>query len=254
MKRYIGILSLSLLMLMSCKKNDPITKLGSTNNEFASQLRVTYNNTRPAFGDTLVVSASTWQRDDKFQRVTIYETLIETIGFQLSLKNGTSIVTKTADESTLTLVDTLAKKAVAFEVKANDLDKYWVTSSSNYVINYSYKVEPKAGKYAEDASLITAMNDAEFAVLKGLLAYSITKNDYLAIFPAAPANHFTAANALTAVGMKNLRDNTTRAMLTVQVNSVKKIGNYNLTIDVNAVTPTNATTATTRTFDITLPQ
>ncbi|MNK10056.1 hypothetical protein D3C87_280700 [compost metagenome] len=256
MKRYIGILSISLLMLMSCKKNDPITKLGSTNNQFASQLRVTYNNTRPAFGDTLVVSASTWQRDDKFERVTIYETLVESVGFQLTLKNGTSLVTKTADESTLTLVDTLAKKAVAFEVKANDLDRYWVTSSSNYVINYSYKVEPKVGKYAADASLITAMNDAEFAVLKGLLAYSISRNDYTALFPAPPASHFTTGGTyvLSATGMANLRDNCTKAMLAAQVNSVKKIGSYNLTIDVNAVTPTQATTATTRTFDITLPQ
>lgn len=256
MKRYIGILSISLLMLMSCKKNDQITKLGSTNNQFAAQLRVTYNNTRPAFGDTLVVSASTWQRDDKFQRLTIYETLVESVGLQLALKNGTTIVTKAADESTLTLVDTLAKKKVAFEVKASELDKYWVTSTNNYVVNYSYKVEPKVGKYAEDSSIITAMNDAEFAVLKGLLAYSITRNDYTALFPSPPADHFTTGGTyvLTAKGMTNLRDNCTKAMLVAQFNSVKKIGNYNLTIDVNAVTPTNATTATTRTFDITLPQ
>lgn len=254
MKKYIGILSLCFLALLSCKKNDPITELGSTNNEFASQLRVTYNKTTPVFGDTLIVTASTWQRDDKFKHVAIYETIVESFGIQLVLKNGTSIVTKTADESTLTLVDSIAKKVVALQVNAGDLDKYWVTSSSNYVINHQYKVEPKIGKYLADASLITAMSDNEFAILKGLLAYTITRNDYLSLFPSAPTTHFTTGGTyvLSAAGMKNLRDNCTKALLTADVSTVKKIGNYSITIDVDAVTPTNTITAATRTFNITL--
>ena len=254
MKRYIGILSICLLALASCKKNDPITELGSTNNEFASQLRVTYNNTRPVFGDTLIVSASTWQRDDKFQKVAFYETLVENVGIQLTLKNGTSIITKTNDEATLVLVDSIAKKQVALEVKATDLDKYWVTSTNNYVINHPYKVERKTGKYPNDATLINGMSDNEFNTLKGLLAYTMTRNDYLALFPTAPTTHFTTGGTyvLSATGMKNLRDNCTRAMLVAIVNTIKKVGNYSITIDVNAVTPTNTITAATRTFDITL--
>lgn len=254
MKKYIGILSLCFLALASCKKNDPITELGSSNNQFASQLRVTYNNTRPAFGDTLIVTASTWQRDDKFKQVTFYETVVESFGIQLALKNGTSIVTRTNDESTLTLVDSIAKKSAVLDVQASELDNYWVTSSSNYVINHQYKVEPKVGKYASDATIITTMGDGEFATLKGLLAYTITRNDYLAIFPTAPASHFTTGGTyiLTAAGMQNLRNNCTKAMLAANVNTVKKVGNYSVTIDVNAVTPSNTITAATRTFDITL--
>lgn len=251
---YIGILSICLLVLTSCKKNDPITELGSSNNEFASQLRVTYNNTRPAFGDTLIISASTWQRDDKIQKLVIYETVVENIGLQLALRNGTTITTKTADESTLTLVDSISKKAVAFEVQAGDLDRYWVTTTNNYVVNYQYKVAPKVGKFSNDATLIDAINDVEFNILKGLLAYNITRNDYLALFPSAPTTHFTAGGTyvLTAAGMTNLRANCTKAMLIAVVNTIKKVGNYSITIDVNAVTPTNTITAATRTFDITL--
>ena len=254
MKKYIGILSLCLLVLVSCKKNDPITELGSSNNEFASQLRVTYNNTRPVFGDTLIVSASTWQRDDKIQKLVIYETVVESIGIQLVLKNGTTVTTKTADESTLTLVDSIAKKSAVLEVLSSELDKYWVTSTNNYVVNHQYKVLPKTGKYANDATLITSLADAEFNILKGLLAYSITRNDYLALFPGAPTTHFTTGGTyvLTAAGMTNLRTNCTREMLAADVNTIKKVGNYSITIDVNAVTPTNTITAATRTFDITL--
>lgn len=258
MKIYLSILSLCLLILVSCKKNDPITQLGSTNNEFASQLRVTYNKTRPAFGDTLIVTASTWQRNDKFKNIVIYETVVESVGLQLVLKNGTSLNTKTADESTLTLVDSISKKTIALNVQAADLDKYWVTSSNNYVINYQYKVDAKVGKFANDATLITSLGDSEFAILKGLLAYSITKNDYLALFPSAPTtganSHFTTGGTyiLSAAGMANLRANCTKAMLAADVNTVKKVGNYSITIDVNAVTPTNTITATSRTFDITL--
>lgn len=251
--KYIGFLIVC-LFIISCKKNDPISDLGGTNNEFASSLRVTYNNTKPVIGDTLIVSASAWQRDDKFQKVNIYETVVEAFGIKMTLKNGSSVLTKTADESTLTVLDSIAKKNVILEVKAADMDKYWVTATNNYVIPYSYIIKVKDGKYPNDPGMIEKLSDADFNVLKGILAYAINKNDYLLLFPGSPADHFatTGAYVLSQTGMNNLKQNLTKAGLKAAVQSIQKVGNYSLTIDVDAITPTNATTSTTRTFDIAL--
>ena len=251
--RYIAFLIVGLFM-MSCKKNNPISELGNTNGEFASELTVTYNNTKPAIGDTLVISASTWQRDDKFKKVNLYETVVESFGLQMTLNNGSSIITKTADESTLTVIDSIAKKSVILEVKDIDLDKYWATSTNNYVIRYPYIVKVKTGKYPNDASLINQLSDTDFSVVKGLLAYTITKADYLVFFPGSPTTHFTTGGtyALTALGMANLKQNLTKTALIANVLTLKKIGSYNLTVNVEAMTLTNTITSSTRTFDITL--
>lgn len=250
---YIGFLMMC-LFIMSCKKNDPISELGNTNNEFVSQLRVTYNNTSLLFGDTLVISASTWQRDDKFQKVDIYETVVETFGVNMVLKGGTTVITKTADESTLSVVDSILKKSLMLEVKAADMDKYWVTVSNNYVINHRYLVKLKPGRYTNDVTLIQNLSDGDFDVLKGILAYGITRNDYLTFFPTAPASDFKTSGTpvLSAAGIANLRQNLTRAMLVNNVLTIKKVGNYGLTVDVEAITPTNAITPSTRTFNIPL--
>lgn len=252
-KTYIGFLILGVLII-SCKKNDPITELGTTNGQFAGQLTVTFNSTRPAIGDTLTVTASTWQRDDKFQKVDIYETIVETFGIDMTLKNGTNILTKTADEATLTIVDSILKKNVVMEVLAADLDKYWVTRTNNYVITKNYVVEMKTGKYANGATLIEGLSEGEFDVIKGLLSYVINKSDYLLLFPGAPASHFTTAGTyvLSATGMAYLKANLTKSTLISNIATIKKVGNYSLTVDVAAITPTNTTTVRTRTFDIAL--
>lgn len=247
---YIGFLMMC-LFITSCKKNDPIAELGDTNNEFATQLRVSFNNTSVLFGDTLVISASTWQRDDKFQKVDLYETVVETFGINMTLKNGTAIVTKTADESTLSIVDSILKKSVMLEVKAVDMDKYWVTASNNYVIRHPYLVKSKPGRYANDVTLIQNLSDGDFDILKGILAYTISKADYLLLFPGAPNTHFaTGSYALSAVGIANLRQNLTRPTLINNVLTIKKIGNYNIVIDVEAITQTNVITSSTRPFNI----
>lgn len=253
MKRYIYMMSICLLVFASCKKNDPITELGTTNNEFASQLRVSYSNTAPLFGDTILVTASTWQKEDKFQKVVFYETVVERIGITLTLANGTTLSTKTSDEATLTLIDSISKKSVLLDVPAAELDKYWVTAGNNYVVRKEYKVEPKAGKYTNDVSVIDLLTDEQFSLLKALLGYSITRNDYLALFPGAPVTEVTTGSpALTAAGRARLQANCTRAMLKAIVNDLKKVGTYSITIDVSAITPTNTVTAATRTFDINL--
>ncbi|TCC83767.1 hypothetical protein EZ444_25990 [Pedobacter hiemivivus] len=240
------------LLIISCKKNDPIGDLGETNNEFATQLRVTYNSTKLVMGDTLVISASTWQRDDKFQKIDIYETVVETFGINMTLKSGTSVLTKTADESTLTVLDSVLNKGVLLEVFAADMDKYWTTASNNYVIRQLYPVKVKVGKYANDVTLIQKLNDADFGVLKSILSFAITKSDYLLLFPTAPAGHFGGATVLSPTGRENLKQNLTRPMLTAIVQTIKKVGSYNLIIDVAAMTQTNTITASTQKFEINL--
>lgn len=252
MKIYVGVLMVCTL-LISCEKNDPIAELGNTNNEFSSQLRVTYNNTRPLLGDTLIVSASTWQRDDKYKSVTLYETFIETFGLDITLKNGSRLLTKSADVSTLSIIDSIAKRDVLLKVETGEMDNYWVTASNNYVIQKAYLVLPKTGNYPNNVTLIEGLSDNDFNVLKGILAYAINRNDYLSLFPNAPTTDFTNGGTyvLSAAGINNLKTNLTRGVLVSIIDKIQKIGTYKLTIDVDAITPTNTTTSLTRTFDIT---
>lgn len=235
----------------SCKKNDPITELGTTNGEFAATLRVSYNNTRPAIDDTLIVTASVSQRDDRFDKVVFSETVFETFGIDLQLMKGTAIKTKEETFSTLLITDTIKTKTAWKEVNRTQLDDYWVTVSNNYVIRGDYEVKQATGMYPNDVTLVDKLPDNEFAILKGILAYSISKDDYLSLFPGAPATHFTTSGtyALTALGMENLKNNLTKAALLPIVKSTVKIGLYSVKIDVDAITPTGATTSTTRTFD-----
>jgi len=257
--KYI-LLVVSSCGFISCEKNNPITELGTTNDEFSAQLSVSYNNTRPAIGDTVYVTASTWQRDDKFDKVVFYETVFESFGIELKLEKGTVINTK--DEvlnnntySTLILSDTIKSKAVWNTVEAKDLDNYWVTSSNNYVIRTPYKVERLDGIYPSDNALLTSLSATDFAILKSLLAYNITKDDYLLLFPEAPSTHFTNGGTylLSSSGMNNLKTSLTSQKLLEITKSVIKKGSYNVTIDVESITPTGAVTASTpRTFENTI--
>lgn len=253
---YIALL-ISAFGLSSCEKNDPISELGTTNGEFLAQLSVSYNNTRPAIGDTVYVTASTWQRDDKFDKVVFYETVFESFGIELKLEKGTGINTK--DEvlnnntySTLILSDTIKSKAIWNTVLSANLDNYWVTSSNNYVIRLPYVIERGDREYPSDKSLLNKLSDTDFAVLKSLLAYNITKEDYLLIFPEAPSTHFTNGGTyvLTSIGMSYLRENLTVSKLLDITTSVIKNGTYSVTIYVDAITPTGAiTSSTARTFE-----
>ncbi|EFK58420.1 hypothetical protein ACFU8T_17625 [Sphingobacterium spiritivorum] len=237
--------------LISCEKNDPISELGETNGQFAAQLRVSYNNTRPAIGDTLQVTASTWQRDDKFSEVRFMETIVETFGINMSLKNGTQLLTKGETESTLTVIDSIAKANSWLKVAAADMDKYWVTVTNNYVMVGRYPMVIKEGKYPNNSSLITKLSDQEFEILKGLLAYTITRADYLVLYPSAPASHFTNGGTyvLSQTGINNLKQTLTKTQLLPVVNSIKKVGKYSVTIDVAAITSTGTATVATRTFE-----
>jgi hypothetical protein len=253
---YIALL-ISAFGLSSCEKNDPITELGTTNGEFSAQLSVSYNNTRPAIGDTVYVTASTWQRDDKFDKIVFYETVFESFGIELKLEKGTGITTtdqvlNNNTYSTLILTDTVKSKEIWNTVGAANLDNYWVTASNNYVIRLPYVVERTDGQYPSDKTLLNSLSDTDFAVLKSLLAYNITREDYLILFPDAPSTHFTNGGTyvLTSVGMTYLRENLSVAKLLGITTSVVKKGTYNVTIDVDAITPSGAkTSSTARTFE-----
>lgn len=237
-------------MVVSCKKNDPITELGTTNGEFAGTLRVSYNNTRPAIGDTLVITAAVSQRDDRLDRVVFYETVFETFGMTLQLEKGTSLETRIPikDSSTLMITDTIKVKSIWKEVLRTNLDDYWVTVSNQYVVRGDYKVNKLEGKYPNDMSLINELSDNDFDVLKSLLAYAINRDDYLSLFPGAPATHYTTTG-LTQLGINHLKANLTKAILLPAVKSVIKTGIYSVIIEVDVITPTGATTTATRTFD-----
>ncbi|MCA5005717.1 hypothetical protein [Sphingobacterium bovistauri] len=252
------ILAVFTLGVVGCDKNDPITELGSTNGEFSAQLSVSYNNTRPAIGDSLIVTASTWQRDDKFDKIVFYETIYESFGVEIKLKHGTSINTKDIEQdnnkySTLIMSDTIKSRGEWGKVLAQDLDKYWVTVTNNYVIRLPYTIQRLDGKYPSDNSLITKMTTSEFAILKSLLAYNITKEDYLALFPGSPSSHFTTAGSLTNVGMDNLRSQLTSQKLLEITNAVVKKGAYTVALVVDVITPTGAVTSSTpRIFENTI--
>lgn len=252
-----AILAIAAFWLSSCEKNDPITELGTTNGEFSAQISMSFNNTRPGIGDTVVVTVSTWQRDDKFDKVEFQETIFETFGIEMSLEKGTAISTIDVASgnntfSTLVLNDTIKNMAVWKSVVAQELDQYWVTVSNNYVIRSEYELERLDGKYPSDVTLISSLSETDFGVLKSILAYGITADDYLLLFPDAPETHFTNGGtyALTSLGINNLKDNLTKEALVPIISNIAKKGNYNVQMDARVITPTGAvTTAATRIFE-----
>lgn len=258
MKKYIKYIYgiVTLLVIVACEKNDPITELGVTNGQYAAQLRVTYNNTRPAIGDTLIITASTWQRDDKYSKVVFYETIFETFGLKFSLENGTVINTKEVEVNditfpTLLITDTVKNKSVLRTIDASEMDSHWVTVSNSYAIREEYIFKKIDGDYPNNSELVDKLTAVEFDIVKSVLAYSITRDDYLALFPDAPSSHFTTGGTyvLTQEGINNLKANLSKAMLLPLISQLEKTGSYSVRIDVDAITPTGATTSTTRTFD-----
>lgn len=250
---------ITILGFSSCEKNDPITELGDTNGQFSAQLSVSYNNTKPIIGDTVTVTASTWQRDDKIDKIEFKETVFESFGLVFTLEKGTAIDTKENKDSntsysTLILSDTIKSKEVWNTVLGKNLDDYWVTSSNNYVIRTRYELKQIAGKYPNDVQIISSLSTVDFEILKSVLAYNIVKADYLLLFPSAPATHFNSAGtALTQLGINNLKANLSKEALAGIVKTISKKGTYNVTIEVDAVTPTGTvTTSTPRTFENTI--
>lgn len=244
--KYI-LYTIAAVILVGCEKNDPITELGTTNHEYSAQLSVTYNNTRPAIDDTVIVTASTWQRDDRYDRIVFYETLYETFGLNISLEYGSSFRTVEDTYTTLSLTDTIHGRTAWLTVSSNELLDYWVTNTNNYVIRGEYVVNLEEGQYPSNENLINVLPANEWEALLSIIAYGINAADFNAIFPGAPAG-LISGTLLNAVGREYLRSNLTRQLLIDAVSNIAKLGTYNVVIEVEAITPTGAITATTRTF------
>lgn len=247
------MLATLVVLLVSCKKNDPITELGDSDGEYYPMLRVTYSSNLPNVGDSVVVTASTWQRDDKIAKVEMTETAIEMFGLDFKMKKGTHVLTLDREDKLelLVITDTISNNVPWFEVNNtnNELNKYFVTESNNYIIQVPYVFELKTAKYVDDASVINELNSDEFNVLKSILAYAINQEDYKEIFPSAPSDHYsTGAYALSKLGMDNLKENLTKQMLVNSIVSFKKVGDFSSKITINVITPSGAVKSSSNSF------
>lgn len=248
MKSKLTVLyAIAVMLLTGCEKNDPIAELGTTNDQYSAQLSVTYNNTRPVIGDTLTVTASTWQRDDSYDHLAFYETIYETFGLNIVLTYGSTFRTIEDSYTTLALTDTVRSRNAWKTVASSGLADYWVTNTNNYVIRGEYVFSLVEGRYPNDANLITALPENEWEALLSIIAYNINASDFEAIFPEASSN-LISGTSLNANGREYLRSNLTKQLLIDAMSSIAKLGTYNVVIEVEVITPTGATTATSRTF------
>lgn len=244
-------------LFIACEKNDPITELGDSNGQFSAMLTVSYSNNRPAINDTVTVTASTWQRDDKIAKIEMTETLVENFGLNFTLSKGTNIVTFDSEKSLslLQLTDTIANNKPWFVINndAKQLDDYFVTTTNNYVIRAKYPFVITDGKYVNDATIINALSDDEFNVIKSILAYQISQADYKVLFPTAGNDHLSSGTyALSTIGINNLKSNLTKTLLIENITSLKKVGTYSAQIYTNVITPTGAVKSSNNTFQATL--
>ncbi|WP_164123206.1 MULTISPECIES: hypothetical protein [Sphingobacterium] len=256
LNKYI-YLFLIIPFVISCDKNDPITELGDSNGQFLASLSVSYSNSKPALGDTVLVTASTWQRDDKISKVEMTETVVENFGLNFTLTKGTNISTFDAEKkiSLLKLTDTISKSEPWFVVnnQNKELDQYFITLTNNYVIRARYPFKHKDGKYKNDVSVFNELTNDEFAVIKSILAYQISQADYKAIFPTSPASHFsTGTYALSNEGMVFLKASLTKELLIQHIASVKKAGTYSSEVFTHVTTPSGAVKSSNTTFQVIL--
>lgn len=253
---YIKLWSLLLVLsvVTGCKKNDPIADLGDTNGEYVAMLNVSYNINQPSLGDTVIVTASTWQKDDKIASLEMTETVVEKLGIKLKLKHGTDINTLDMEKNVATLVitDSILVNNPWYVIKNdnNQLNAFFETITNNYVVRAKYPYERKEGNYPLDNTLVTSLNDADFEVLKSILAYSIIALDYKELYPNAPASHFATNGAyvLSQEGINNLKATLTKQMLAGIIEESNTTGVYNVELATSVYTPTGAVRTVSRNF------
>ncbi|TWI17524.1 hypothetical protein [Sphingobacterium siyangense] len=261
MKSYIFKTLLYLLgavSVVSCKRNDPIGDLGETNGQYVAMLNVSYDINKPVFGDTLTVTASTWQRDDKISSLEMTETVVQKFGVNLTLQKGTVLNTNDLESSASTLVvtDTILNKVPWFSIKNDNdqLNAYFETVTNNYIVRAKYPFELNEGHYPNDNTLIENLKDVDFEVLKSILAYRIKADDYRLLYPDAPSTDFTSGGVydLTQAGINNLKSTLTKKMLSIVLASCAKSGTFHVDIVTNVYTATGASRSVTRNFQTNL--
>jgi hypothetical protein len=239
--------------MLACKKEDMVGRLGnSTTGEVVPEVRVTLNTRRPALGDSVVLTTSTWHKSDKITKVEYLATQYDEYGINLSLRN-TILKTYTDSVKNLIVVDTLQSNEPYFSVSAEnkELDKYYVTESNNYVVRGAYK--DFAITEIKDADLINSLPAEVFELLKTQLAVAIKVADYALLFPTAPNENYTivsgAKTGISTLGKTYLIENLTADKLNTILLEATKAGSLKTTLTVRVSAQKSAKTEVVNEFE-----
>lgn len=255
MKKAFSILIIigSVLFMAACSEDDPITDLGETSGDYYPYLSLNYSTSSPALGDTLTLTATTFHRNDNIASVVFSETIVEKFGITLTLNSGTSIATYDESNPTLIVTDSIktASPWLSIDNSTGDLDAYYVTESNYYAVSTLYLFQVEEGAYDNNENMINQLSDEAFDIIKSLLAYAITKTDYISLFPDATDADFTSSGTyvLNSSGMENLKENLTRDQLIAITSSLNKEGTYSVTIDVEASALSGVYSSESQTFE-----
>lgn len=244
--------------MMACKKESAIENLGSASNSgYNAELRVSLSTRAPALYDTVIVTASTWQKNDKIAKVEFLKTMIEKFGVTLELENTT--IETWDDTAPLLIVTDTASKEEAFRTINNDeLNNFFVTASNNYVIRTEFvDFKPFVGTYpANGAELLRQLPNEAFEILKSQLTFYIGVADYEKLFPSAPNDHYTMSGSsrtgISTVGKTYLKSNLTRQNLIDNgLKSITKIGTLTAIVTIKVTTEGGAVVTSQSSFSST---
>lgn len=241
--------------MLACKKEDMVGRLGnSPTGEVVPEVRVTLNTRRPALGDSVVLTTSTWHKSDKITKVEYFATQYDEYGINLNLRN-TSLNTYTDTLKNLIVVDTLQNNVPYFSVSSENkaLDNYYVTESNNYVIRGAYK--EFAVSNLVDQELISSLPANVFELLKTQLAVAIKVADYALLFPTAPNENYimsgTVKTGISTLGKSFLIENLTAEKLNAILIDATKKGRLNTVLTVKVSAQKSAKTEVTNEFETT---
>ncbi len=217
--------------IVSCKKNTPIADLGKSNENFRPELRVNLSTRTLKVGDTVLITSTTWEKNDKIAKVEYLHKLYENFGINLELQT-TKLETWSAVAPRMVVTDTIANEAwLTFPGDGKKLDDYYVTNSNAYVLAGVYKKFVAAGgKYKmEGADLLRALPEEPYRILVNQLSFVITVAEYFTFFPTAPDSHFiktgTVKTGISEEGKIYLRENLTKDLFIAKgFKAVKKQG------------------------------
>ncbi len=247
-----------LATLVSCKKNTPIDDMGKSNGNFRPELRVNLSTKVLKVGDTVVITSTTWQKNDKIAKVEYLHKLYEDFGINLELQT-TKLETWNEVSPRMVVTDTIANDAwLTFPGEGKKLDDYYVTNSNAYVLAGVYKkFVATGGKYKmEGADLLRALPEEPYRILVNQLSFVITVQEYSTFFPVAPDSHFiktgTVKTGISEEGKSYLRAELTKDLLIAKgFKSVKKQGALHATVTVRVTAQSGAIAQSINQFEAT---
>jgi len=244
------------LLLAACKKEEPIDFLADKTGGYVAELRTGLSNRSPQVNDTVVLTATTWHRDDDIQKVEFKQTLFEEFGLEFELIT-TKFTTNDPDDTRLVITDTIRSKETWFttDTVTGGLNRFYNTEANAYVVFASFNDFDLEGANfpLEGDGLLDRLSNPDFRQLVSQLALVITPTEYLAFFPTAPDDHFTFSGAvktgLTETGRNNLRTNLTKDLLkTTGYKSIRKRGSLSAILYAVVTTGTGAVTELSNTI------